>query len=251
MISKTSGLHVDGSTAFIFDLLGNSAYRFEQFDGTQSLPFKANSKYHLAGNVVTCAPSTFKKLVEGIIPIIACKKDSVGLVVPPLPRYIFSGCCDQKDHCPNITDPDHPRKMLADIICLRNSLKKIVSSHGLTNTRVLDSCCVTKCTGTANTEMRLAAIRDVMSHDGVHYLSEGYANLADNCVTAMEETVRKCETAPVDSSQQKHFWRGFRSTVGAKVCVSVNSGRGNITRGSHRGANRGRPGRQFHPYRRN
>jgi hypothetical protein len=56
-----------------------------------------------------------------------------------------------------------------------------------------------------------------MSHDGVHYFSEGYANLADNCVTAIKETVRKSETAPVTSSQQKHFWRGFRSTVGAKL----------------------------------
>ncbi len=251
MTSKLSGLQVDGGTAFIFDLLGNSAYRFEQYDGTQSLLFKANGKYHLAGNVVMCAPQTFKKLVDGIIPIIVAKREAVGLVVPPLPRYHFSGCCDQKDHCRNITDLDHPRKLLADIICLRNSLKKIVSSHGLTNVRVLDSCCVTKCSGTANTEMRLAALRDVMSHDGVHYISEGYANLADNCEVAIKDTVRKSETAPVNSCQQKFFWRGFCSPVGAKICVPVSIGRGNITRGSNRGANRGRAGRQFHPYRRN
>ncbi len=249
--SKLMRFQADSNTVFIFDLLGNSAYRFEQFDGTQSLPFKTNNKYHLAGNIVTCALPTFKKLVEGIIPIIAAKREAVGLIIPSLPRYLFSGCCDQKEHCRNITDPGHSRKLLSDIICLRNSLKKIVCSHGLANIRVLDSCCVTKCADTANTELRLAALRDVMSPDGVHYLSEGYGNLVDSCVTATDATVRKNETAPVNTGQPKHFWRGFRSPVGAKICVRSNNIRGNFTRGSNRGSNRGRPGRQFHPYRRN
>ncbi len=44
------------SAAFVFDLLGNSSVRFEQFDGTTSLPFKSNCKYHLAGKVVTTPP---------------------------------------------------------------------------------------------------------------------------------------------------------------------------------------------------
>jgi hypothetical protein len=198
-----------------------------------------------------CAHQTFKKIVDGIIPIILAKREAVGLVVPPLPRYLFTGCCDQNDHCRNITDVEHPRKLLADIICLRNSLKKIVISHGLTNVRVLDSCCVTKCTATANTEMRLAALRDVMSHDGVHYISEGYANLAENCAVAIKDMVRKSETASLNSGQQKFFWRGFRSPIGAKICVPVSTVRGNVTRGLNRGLNRGRAGRQFHPYRRN
>jgi hypothetical protein len=85
--SKLMSSQADSNTVFIFDLLGNSAYRFEQFDGTQSLPFKSNNKYHLAGNVVTCAPTTLKKLVEGIVPIIAAKREAVGLIIPPLPRY--------------------------------------------------------------------------------------------------------------------------------------------------------------------
>jgi hypothetical protein len=41
------------SVAFVFDLLGNSSVRFEQFDGTTSLPFKINGKFHLAGKIVT------------------------------------------------------------------------------------------------------------------------------------------------------------------------------------------------------
>jgi hypothetical protein len=197
--------------------------------------------------VVTCALPTFKKLVDGVLPIIAGKRDAVGLIVPPLPRYLFAGCCNQKEHCQNISDPNHPRRLLSDIIGLRNSLKKIISNSGLVNVRVLDSCCVTSCGGTASTELRLDALRDVMATDGVHYLSEGYVNLVAGCVTAVDASINKTEVAKTNTCQTKHFWRGFRSANGAKFNVRGNSSRGNFTRGFKRG----RQGRQFHPYRRN
>jgi hypothetical protein len=54
------------SAAFVFDLLGNGSVRFEQFDGTTSLPFKSNGKFNLAGKVVVTPPEIFKKVVENI-----------------------------------------------------------------------------------------------------------------------------------------------------------------------------------------
>jgi hypothetical protein len=44
------------SSAFVFDLLGNSSLRFEQFDGTTALPFKMNGRFHFGGKVVTTPP---------------------------------------------------------------------------------------------------------------------------------------------------------------------------------------------------
>jgi hypothetical protein len=241
--TKVEEIKTDSNTVFVFDLFGNSAYRFEQFDGTKSLPFRTNNKFHLAGNVVTCALPTFKKLVDGVLPIIAGKRDAVGLIVPPLPRYLFAGCCDQKEHCQNISDPNHPRKLHSDIISLRNSLKKLISNSGLVNVRVLDSCCVTSCDGTANTELRLNALRDVMAADGVHYLTEGYVNLVAGCVSAVDALINKTEVAKTNTCQPKHFWRGFCSVNGAKLVVRGNSSRGSFTSGFKRG----RPRRQFHP----
>jgi hypothetical protein len=130
---------------------------------------------------------------------------------------------------------------------LRSSLKKFVINSGLTNVRVLDTCCVTSCAGTANTESRLNALRDVMAPDGVHYLSEGYANLVAQCASAAAASITKFEVIKTNTSQTKHFWRGFRSSNGAKTAVHGNGSRASFARGSKRG----RPGRQFHPYRRN
>jgi hypothetical protein len=39
--------------AFVFDLLSNSAVRFEQFDGSMALPFKSNGTFHLGGRVTS------------------------------------------------------------------------------------------------------------------------------------------------------------------------------------------------------
>ncbi len=244
---EVEGIVSDSSTVFVFDLLGNSAFRFEQFDGTQSLPFKANNKFHLAGNVVTCAPTTFKKIVDGVLPIIACKRDAIGLIVPPLPRYLFTGCCNQKEHCQNISDPNHPRTLLSETIGLRNTLKKIIVNSGLVNVRVLDSCCVTSCGGTASTELRLDALKDVMAAEGVHYLPEGYVNLVTSCVAEVDVILNRAVVSQTNNCKTKHFWRGFRSPHGAKFNVHGNSNRGNFTRGFKRGGR----GRFFNPYRRN
>ncbi len=104
-----------------------------------------------------------------------------------------------------------------------------MSNSGRVNVRVLDSCCVTNCGGTANTELRPSALRDVMATDGVHYLSEGYFNLVAGCASAMDVTVSKNEAAKANTSQTKHFWRGFRSVNGAKICVRGITSRGKFT----------------------
>ncbi len=187
-------------------------------------------------------PSTFKKLVEGVVPLIEAKKSSVGLIVPPLPRYLFEGCCEQKDHCKNVSEPNHPRKLLSDIIGMRNSLKKQVIGCGINNVRVLDACCVTGCKNTANIEQRLSSLKAVMASDNVHFLSDGYANLVENCTAALQargtgETVTKSS-----SKASQFFWRSFRSPIGAKTTAMMPGARGMSSA-------RGRCGKIFHPYR--
>ncbi len=71
------------SCTYIFDLYSNSSYRFEQFDGSLSLPIKVGKKYHLPGDIKTCPLDAFKKIVESTLPLIKIKKNSVALIVPP------------------------------------------------------------------------------------------------------------------------------------------------------------------------
>jgi hypothetical protein len=63
---KLSNVLIGKKDSVILDLYGNRSYRFEQFDGTQSLPYKTGGRYHLAGDVVACPLNTFKKFWKAL-----------------------------------------------------------------------------------------------------------------------------------------------------------------------------------------
>jgi hypothetical protein len=253
LLGKLEKIPCGTSDTLILDLYGNLSYRFEQFDGSISLPYKSKGRYHLAGNVVTCPLQSFRKVLENTTAVFSAKKDSKMIVIPPLPRFLFAGCCSALGHSTNVDSEGHAQKLLTDIIGLRTCLKKFVASLSLGNCRVMDSCCVTECVSTANITTRLDALKTVTATDSVHFTSVGYENLVRNIV---REGNRNVSDARKQTSSKLHFWRGFRSTFGA-AAVTPNY-RTNWQPGRDRGGSgRGRPfrgGRRhhpFHPYRKN
>ncbi len=234
------------------DLYGNMLYRFEQFDGTLSLPYKSGGKYHLAGNVVVCPAATFKKTLENTVCLFLAKKHANIIVVPPLPRYLFAGCCKQTDHCANVTMPGHPNKTLGDAIVLRNCLKKFVSGLGLSNCRVLDTCCVTDCIPTANADTRIEALKAVTVKDGVHFLGPGYNCTVKHIMLIPSKSPAEQSGSSTTGTAKVHYWCGFRSPIGvtapAHSTQSATQGRGAHAQGGQYRGNRAHY--QYHPYRR-
>jgi hypothetical protein len=242
-------------TAFVFDILGNGSVRFEQFDGTYSLPFKSHGAYHLGGRVVTTPPATFKKLVENVLPVLKAKGDKPCIVIPPLPRYLFSRCCSDKGHCTNVTEPEFPSEMLSGFIKQRNELIRLLVQSGLKDFKVMDTCCTTSCIQTANIQTRLAELTKVLSDDGVHYNVIGRKNLAERTIKCLGSVLSNGKT-PV--KQTTFFCRGFRSLRGSVLPRAVagvgshpfgNQLRGTL-RGRARGGLHGHRTRGFHPYKR-
>jgi hypothetical protein len=93
------------------------------------------------------------------LPIFSAKKNACMVVIPPLPRYMFSPCCSAVNHCPNVRMPGHPEKLLSELSVLRNCLvKSIVSFH---NTKVADLCFTTTCASTSNAGTRITLLRGV------------------------------------------------------------------------------------------
>ncbi len=247
----------DGA-AFVFDLLGNSAVRFEQYDGTTSLPFKSNGRYHLGGRVVSTPTAIFKKVVENVLPIFKAKGNNACIVIPPLSRYIFSRCCNDSSHCTNGDANDFQEKLLGGLIQQRSELIKCLVQLGLTNFKVLDACCVTTGATTASVPERLADLKTVTAADGIHFTETGYNNLARRTVSCLKTIMTE---KPKIARKSTFFWRGFRSSHGLSTASiprsvsaqrgSVNHLRGGSVRGM-RGAHSGRRSRShmFHPYRR-
>jgi hypothetical protein len=170
------------------------------------------------------------------------------VVIPPLPRYLFSGCCNQTGHSPNVNKDGHSKRLLTDIIGLRNSLKKYVSNLGLLNCRVIDTCCVTDCNVTSDIDSRIEALKLVMAKDSVHFLSTGYDNMVTSIVRTCAGTLNVKPAAA--KASKSHFWRGFRSTVGSSA--STPSSRPSYRGRGHYGRGRGYGGtNRHHPYKRN
>jgi hypothetical protein len=48
----------------VFDLFGNSSFRFAQFDGLLSMPYKSTGRYHMAGKIVACPLPVFRRILE-------------------------------------------------------------------------------------------------------------------------------------------------------------------------------------------
>jgi hypothetical protein len=242
------------SVAFVFDLLGNSSVRFEQFDGTTSLPFKTNGKYHLAGKVVTTPPEIFKKTVQAIAPIIQAKGSIPCIILPPLPRYLFARCCSDSSHCSNADDADYKSLLVSGFVRLKNELIKHLVGLGVTNFKVMDSGCVIPAAKNMSITDRLNELRNVTTSDGIHFTADGHKNMA----TRVTDCLKTLFSKPTKQSKSTtHFWRGFRSrrgsslprsTFGTSVWQGADPSRGG-TGGRSRGGSHFRKPRGFHPYR--
>jgi hypothetical protein len=228
------------AAGFVFDILGNSSVRYEQFDGTTSLPFRSDGKYHLGGKVVTTTSEVFKRVVNNVIPIFKAKGKKPCVIVPPLPRYLFSRCCGEVNHCTNAADAGYAEQLMSGFLKLRNDLIKQLVQSGLTEFKVLDSCCITGCKQTADIPERLKSLRETALLDGIHFNSVGYKHLAERATSCLKGLL----TCPTPRKKTgTYFWRGFRSPNGSDnprlARGSWAEGRGGASRGVARGRARG------------
>jgi hypothetical protein len=85
----------------------------------------------MQGPVTVCSDVTFKRLVQIIMPIIGDAAGLGKLFIPPLPRYVFGGCCTKQDHCTNTSEPQHARDMLKKVEHLRSLYETELAKQGV------------------------------------------------------------------------------------------------------------------------
>jgi hypothetical protein len=85
LIKKMSELQLHQPFSVVMDLFSNCSHRFENFDGTQSLPFKDGSKYHMLGPVVACNEDTFRKIIKSLAPVLLSAQSIKKILIPPYP----------------------------------------------------------------------------------------------------------------------------------------------------------------------
>ncbi len=174
------------SVGIVFDILGNSSVRYEQFDGTTALPFKSNGQFHLGGKVVTTPKYIFKKNVDNVIPIFKAKGSKPCVIIPPLPRYLFSRCCKDDRHCTNAKEGTYAEQLLAGFLQLHTDLIRQLVQSGLTIFKVLDSCCTSNCEKTANILERISVLKETTKKDGIHFTETGNSYMVTRVINCLK-----------------------------------------------------------------
>jgi hypothetical protein len=276
LIKKMSDLKLEPGFAVVMDLVSNCSYRYTQFDGTQALPYKEGGKYHYAGPVTLCGEDTFKKILKMLGPVLLSAQNAKKIVIPPLPRHVFSTCCSATSHCANFSDEKYAEGILNGATKLRGVMKKECGQIGMRNQWVLDG--IGAITGTpagqsygTNREI-LPELKPYLAKDGVHLNDMGSRNIATSIIDVLSKMGSgklKGEGADTGSgsgtknslgfsdgrSKCEYFWRGFNSCVGdtvgrAKLAASgsrqFSERPGPEGPSGRQGPNKG--GRQYHPY---
>jgi hypothetical protein len=169
-----------------------------------------------------------------------------------MPRYVGGGCCGDPGHSTNVGQEEHAASILGKIANLRAVQKAEMVRMGVTNFWLLDG--VGSILGyepkrdRPSTKICAEKVKLVVSRDNVHFMREGYENIAQcifvSILGMFKGTLTKPERSTVctvsgsDATTKKptFFWRGFSSPVGAPGITDNSSHRTKSSR--------------FHPYKR-
>ena len=225
----------------VLDLFTSTSYRFKQSDGGLALPIKINGKFHLLGDLAVCEDSAFKATVAKCIPVLAAVNGPM-VVLPPLPRFLGGGCCEERSHAQNSRTAAHAEEHLKKILHLRRLLRTELSGSTLENFWVADPAAIlTECDKIG--EPKAEQIIPFFVGDNVHLTAPGYSKLVEGITQCFARAAEPVVSASVNVSGApagRYFWRGFSSPNGS---VRPNNSARNykLTGGGSRG--------QRHPYR--
>jgi hypothetical protein len=209
----------------------------------------------MQGPVVICDTEIYRRIVKTLGPVMLSAQDAVKVSVPPLPRYIFSPCCQNPRHCTNLNTEGAAEKLLNGVSGLRNLLKAECKKMNIQNHWILDGIGTLAGvpvgqTAGSNKEL-LPELKDAVADDGVHLTTDGYRKLAQSIISAIDgirsgsltKSLARNVSGPA-STGRDFFWRGFVSPVGDAA------GRAAMSKYPHRckGNWNQRHHHQYHPY---
>jgi hypothetical protein len=147
----------------------------------------------MPGNITRATDKSIEETISGLRTALAVIDNANKIFVPPIPRYMFGGCCADSSHAPNTKEPDHAKDTLTDHTRIRNKLKQCIITKGKTNTRILDVISALAEDHHSPTD-KIKALRIHTSSDNVHLTPQGYNLLAKAIINTSFATHRPTQT---------------------------------------------------------
>ena len=139
------GVRMHAGSFLIADLFGNTSVKYRQEDDTLALVVKTGGGsgsegggWHMMGDVVASPEGALVGQVRAFRQVLDFLNDTKKVFIPPIPRFMFRGCCATKHHAQNMSAPDHPVKMLTEHIRQRHTITKALVHSKASHFRVTD-----------------------------------------------------------------------------------------------------------------
>ena len=172
------------------------------------------------------------------------------VVLPPVPRYLTGGCCDDSTHASNAGKTGEDSAMVKKLMHLCKLLRTELAASKCTNywvPEVLEHLSATAVGGTATVQVKSQQAKELFSSDNVHLNGLGYTRLTECiCESLTLAAARSRDTADciVSGGKKSYYWRGFNSIRGgSRSAFTASTSKSKHTTGGTTG------GRGFHPYR--
>lgn len=226
LLAQLNSLNLSGGTVLVFDLFGNSCYRFVEYDGSISRPTKVPGMggHHLIGDVQLCSEQILSNLLEIVMPLLQHSPGTYRVIIPPQTRYLFNGCCKIATHCKNINSEKYQENLLASVLKMRAHVKKFLLGKLEKGFWLADSCVSIPEADMLSVSMRLQALRHASAPDGVHLTSVGCQRVALNLVTYFKGITNgtlgknhhtSCLSTTSVAGTSRYSWHGISSPVGS------------------------------------
>ena len=156
----------------------------------------------MMGDVVASPDKALVGQVRGLVQVLDFLKDIKKVFIPPIPRFVFGGCCASKHHAPNTSAPDHPLKMITEHIRQRHTITKALVDSKATHFRVTDVLGIFAATHDSLTE-KTRKLRTFTHKDNVHLTPAGYKLLAEEISWTATSSRPSSRVQPSSSETQQ------------------------------------------------
>jgi lysophospholipase L1-like esterase len=155
---------VDGlnNPILVLTLLDNAYFQTGQSDGS-IIPNSRDISgiYHVDGDLICGPAETAKKLFTQVIPALKKYQDLDKILLIPLPRYLWSACCNDEEHEANTRCDGYQEEQLADLDACQRLWRGLAHRQGIPNLKICNAG-------------RIVAASELWTDDPVHPSKEGY-----------------------------------------------------------------------------
>jgi hypothetical protein len=115
------------NTVVLVQLLNNSIYQCKHSNGDRTLPKRGrDGNYHAEGELSVVNRDTLRELFSSLQPVFKAAKSFQCILLSPLPRYLWSRCCEDPAHIVNSEEPGYAASMGTALRELNRSLRNMI-----------------------------------------------------------------------------------------------------------------------------